>query len=196
MLVKISENNFGKYYLGTLTFFKNRFIIITDKNERSFYMSENENIEQRTRVIFLMERYAHYIFHRFFDRPGRDRALRVLYESGTITQKVFAEKMNIRPASSSEMLAKMESEGLITREQCEEDKRTIKVTLTPDGTELAKEMICKQTEAAKQAMLSLSDEELNTLEELLNKIVADWDERFGDEPPCRPFREPPERKRQ
>ena len=48
-------------------------------------MLENENLEQKTRVIFLMEKYAHYIFHRFFEKPGRDRALRILYDSGTIT---------------------------------------------------------------------------------------------------------------
>ncbi len=144
-------------------------------------MGENENIEQKTRVIFLLEKYAHYIFHRFFEKPGRDRALRVLYESGTITQKVFAEKMSIRPSSSSEILSKMESEGLITRTPHDEDKRNINVTLTEDGKKLAVEMIRKQTEAARMTMLSLSPEELTTLEEILNKIIADWDERFGDE---------------
>ena len=44
-------------------------------------MTENENLEQKTRVIFLMEKYAHYIFHRLFEKPGRDRALRILYDS-------------------------------------------------------------------------------------------------------------------
>lgn len=159
-------------------------------------MSENENIEQKTRVIFLMERYAHYIFHRFFEKPGRDRALRVLYESGTITQKVFAEKMNIRPSSSSEILAKMESERLIIRTPHNDDKRNINVTLTEYGKDLAEEMIRKQTEAAKQTMLSLSPEELTTLEELLNKIIADWDERFGDEPrQCGPCPRPEKRQK-
>ncbi len=155
--------------------------------------SENENTEQKTRVIFLMERYAHYIFHRFFEKPGRDRALRVLYESGTITQKVFAEKMNIRPSSSSEILMKMEGEGLITRLPHDEDKRNINVTLTNEGKELAAEMIKKQTETAKEAMLSLTREELCELERILIKIIDDWDERFGDEP--RAFGPCPEKER-
>lgn len=155
--------------------------------------SENENTEQKTRVIFLMERYAHYIFHRFFEKPGRDRALRVLYESGTITQKVFAEKMNIRPSSSSEILMKMEGEGLITRLPHDEDKRNINVTLTNEGKELAAEMIKKQTETAKEAMLSLTREELCELERILIKIIDDWDERFGYEP--RAFGPCPEKER-
>ena len=60
-------------------------------------MTENENLEQKTRVIFLMEKYAHYIFHRFFEKPGRDRALRILCDSGTVTQKVFADKTYAHP---------------------------------------------------------------------------------------------------
>jgi DNA-binding MarR family transcriptional regulator len=144
-------------------------------------MTENENLEQKTRVIFLMEKYAHYIFHRFFEKPGRDRALRILCDSGTVTQKVFADKMNIRPSSASDILAKMASEGLITRECDDGDKRNINVTLTESGRLLAKEIEIKQQEAVKQMMLSLTSEELTTLENLMNKLLADWDYKFGEE---------------
>ncbi len=155
-------------------------------------MLENENLEQKTRVIFLMEKYAHYIFHRFFEKPGRDRALRVLYESGTVTQKVFADKMNIRPSSASDILAKMESEELITRACDDGDKRNINVTLTEYGTHLAEYIIVKQKEAAGKMMLSLSDEELTTLETLMNKLLDEWDYKFGAE--ARLYG-PPDRKR-
>lgn len=144
-------------------------------------MKENENLEQKTRVIFLMEKYAHYIFHRFFEKPGRDRALRILSDSGTITQKIFADKMNIRPSSASDILAKMESEGLITRACHDGDKRNINVTLTETGESLSKEIEIKQQEAVKQMMLSLTSEELSTLENLMNKLLADWDYKFGEE---------------
>ena len=144
-------------------------------------MKENENLEQKTRGIFLMEKYAHYIFHRFFEKPGRDRALRILSDSGTITQKIFADKMNIRPSSASDILAKMESEGLITRACHDGDKRNINVTLTETGESLSKEIEIKQQEAVKQMMLSLTSEELSTLENLMNKLLADWDYKFGEE---------------
>ncbi|MBO5023993.1 MAG: MarR family transcriptional regulator [Clostridia bacterium] len=144
-------------------------------------MLENENLEQKTRVIFLMEKYAHYIFHRFFEKPGRDRALRILYDSGTITQKVFAEKMNIRPSSASDILAKMESEGLITRACHDDDKRNINITLTENGKKITEEVSLKQQAAVKQMMLSLTAEELTTLETLMNKLLSDWDCQFGEE---------------
>lgn len=144
-------------------------------------MTENENLEQKTRVIFLMEKYAHYIFHRFFEKPGRDRALRILYDSGTITQKAFADKMNIRPSSASDILAKMESENLITRVCDDADKRNINITLTDEGKKITEEVEVKQKEAVKQMMLSLTSEELTTLENLMNKLLADWDYKFGEE---------------
>lgn len=144
-------------------------------------MKENENLEQKTRVIFLMEKYAHYIFHRFFEKPGRDRALRILYDSGTITQKAFADKMNIRPPSASDILSKMESENLITRTCHDDDKRNINVTLTELGKKTTEDVLIKQQEAVKQMMLSLTSEELTTLETLMNKLLADWDYKFGEE---------------
>ena len=144
-------------------------------------MQENENLEQKTRVIFLMEKYAHYIFHRFFEKPGRDRALRLLYDSGTITQKVFADKLNIRPSSASDILAKMDSENLIVRVCSDDDKRNINITLTETGRQITEEVIVKQQKAVKQMMLSLTSEELTTLEMLMNKLLADWDYKFGEE---------------
>lgn len=147
-------------------------------------MQENENLEQKTRVIFLMEKYAHYIFHRFFEKPGRDRALRILYDSGTITQKTFAEKMSIRPSSASDILAKMESEGLITRACHDDDKRNINITLTESGKKITEEVSLKQKSAVKQMMLCLTAEELTTLETLMNKLLADWDYKFGEEAKC------------
>ena len=155
-------------------------------------MTEKETLEQKTRVIFLMEKYAHYIFHRFFEKPGRDRALRILYDSGTITQKMFADKLNIRPSSASDILAKMESEGLITRTCHDDDKRNINITLTESGKKITEEVNVKQQEAVKQMMLSLSSEELATLETLMNKLLADWDYRFGEE---KKLYGPPDRKR-
>ena len=144
-------------------------------------MTENENLEQKTRVIFLMEKYAHYIFHRFFEKPGRDRALRILSDSGTITQKAFADKMNIRPSSASDILTKMESEGLITRACHDGDKRNINITITEEGRKINEEVSVKQQEAVKQMMLSLTAEELTTLETLMNKLLSDWDYKFGEE---------------
>lgn len=155
-------------------------------------MTENENLEQKTRVIFLMEKYAHYIFHRLFEKPGRDRALRILYDSGTITQKMFADKMNIRPSSASDILAKMESEGLITRACHDDDKRNINITLTENGRKITEDVSVKQQEAVKQMMLSLTSEELTTLETLMNKLLADWDYKFGEEAK---LYGPPDRKR-
>ncbi len=155
-------------------------------------MTENENLEQKKRVIFLMEKYAHYIFHRFFEKPGRDRALRILYDSGTITQKMFADKLNIRPSSASDILAKMEGEGLITRTCHDNDKRNINVTITESGKKITEEVMVKQQEAVKQMMLSLTAEELTTLETLMNKLLADWDYRFGEEAK---LYGPPDRKR-
>jgi DNA-binding MarR family transcriptional regulator len=75
----------------------------------------------------------------------------------------------------------MESEKLITRVCHDDDKRNINVTLTELGRKITEEVMVKQQEAVKQMMLSLTTEELTTLETLMNKLLADWDYRFGEE---------------
>jgi MarR family 2-MHQ and catechol resistance regulon transcriptional repressor len=89
--------------------------------------------------------------------------------------------MNIRPSSASDILAKMESEGLITRACHDGDKRNINITITEEGRKINGEVSVKQQEAVKQMMLSLTAEELTTLETLMNKLLSDWDYKFGEE---------------
>jgi DNA-binding MarR family transcriptional regulator len=63
----------------------------------------------------------------------------------------------------------------------DDDKRNINITLTETGRQITEEVIVKQQKAVKQMMLSLTSEELTTLEMLMNKLLADWDYKFGEE---------------
>ena len=78
----------------------------------------------------------------------------------------------------------LESEELITRACHDGDKRNINITLTENGRRITEEVNVKQQEAVKQMMLSLTSEELTTLETLMNKLLADWDYKFGEEAKC------------
>ena len=110
-----------------------------------------------------------------------------------LTQGEAAAQMEVMGLPvTADILAKMESEELITRACHDDDKRNINITLTENGRRITEEVTAKQAEAVKQMMLCLTSEELTTLENLMNKLLADWDYKFGEEAK---LYGPPDRKR-
>ena len=126
---------------------------------------------------------SHILHHRKEKRHGQRKVLRVLKEHGSMTQRELSEHFDIRPASLSELLMKLQDQGLIIREKLEEDKRNYQVSLTEKGiaqTEEAK----REHHHHKDLFEVLSDEEKQQLSQILSKLKADWSE--GEQIPERP----------
>ncbi len=103
--------------------------------------------------------------------PARqEHLLHILKKNPSINQKVFAEKVHVRPQSLGEMLTKMEENGLIVRRKDPSDGRAILVDLTPAGKAAEQahhEKVQKDIEARYSA---LTDEELAEYLRLTQKI--------------------------
>ena len=67
-------------------------------------------------------------FH-FDGKGGQGRVLRILTESGTMTQRELTERLGIQPGSASEVIGKLEKAGLIVRTASEADRRTADIRL-------------------------------------------------------------------
>lgn len=109
---------------------------------------------------------------------GQKRILMMLAEQGELTQRELTERLGVRPGSASEILAKLENAGLIARTQNEEDRRTVNVSLTEAGSALAAESAEKRSGLSEEMFSCLSDGEKETLLSLLEKLRADWAERY------------------
>ncbi|MBO6060581.1 MAG: MarR family transcriptional regulator [Clostridia bacterium] len=109
---------------------------------------------------------------------GQKRILMMLAEQGELTQRELTERLGIRPGSASEILAKLENAGLIARTQNEEDRRKVDVSLTESGAALAAESAEKRSGLSEEMFSCLSDGEKETLLSLLEKLRADWAERY------------------
>lgn len=113
-------------------------------------------------------------------KSSQKRILIILRETGTITQQKLTERLGIQPGSASEVLAKLEGAGLITRTASKTDRRTTDVALTKEGEEQAMEAARQRKERHKEMFSCLSAEEKETLLSLLEKVNSDWDERYQD----------------
>ena len=131
--------------------------------------------------------------------PAVGRLLECVADNNNVSSRELCEMLDVRPSSLSEMLARAESEGWITRTVDEEDRRVQRVALSGKGTEAVtrireareadyeKKTACF-SEAEKAQFCALS----NRLSDHMESLAADIPE-FMRRPPRRgrpPF--PPE----
>ena len=120
-------------------------------------------------------------------KGSQKRVLIVLDElGGSTTQRELTERLGIQPGSASEVIAKLESAGHIKRTPNESDRRTADIVLTAQGEILASELRDHRKRRHEQMFSCLTGEEKDRLLELLEKVNADWRERYRDshEGPC------------
>lgn len=102
---------------------------------------------------------------------ARGRLLALLSEKDGVTQKSLAEAMFIRPPSLSELLFKMEEEGLIERRTNERDRREVLVFIAERGRRIAA-MYSTDREKRTEAFFSaLTQEEKEALSAILKKLL-------------------------
>ena len=101
--------------------------------------------------------------------------LKILAAQGEpVDQRALQEAMRIRPASASELLSKLEEKGWILRERDMEDRRRARVSLTAAGAEKAAEAANTEQTAEADLFAVLTEEEQQTLHDLLLKLLGSW----------------------
>ncbi|MCI9078533.1 MAG: MarR family transcriptional regulator [Lachnospiraceae bacterium] len=113
-------------------------------------------------------------------RGSQARILIVLAENGSITQKELTERLGIQPGSASEVLMKLENNGLIARTASKSDRRTTEVSLTEEGMRKAEEAAKTRALRHEEMFSCLSPDEKDILVRLLEKINQDWEVRYRD----------------
>ena len=139
----------------------------------------------------LLDRCGHYFTHRIGgSRRGQGNVMTFLAHHPDVTQKELAEALGVIPASLSEVLMKLERKGLVERKKDENDRRLVRVRLTEEGQKKLEHPDAMLSEPFQ----ALSQEEQETLKQLLSKLLADWEERYIAErkrPGGRPHHEHP-----
>lgn len=131
------------------------------------------------RLIINLRDLSHVMRFLYEGKGSQKRILIVLAEAGcSITQQELTKRLGIQPGSASEVIAKLEAAGYITRNPSGTDRRTVDIGLTQAG-KLAASQAGQQRARRHQEMFScLSDGEKSELLALLEKINADWRSRY------------------
>ena len=100
---------------------------------------------------------------------GQPKVLEFLLHNGETNQKAIADHCEIEPATAGTILSRMERDGLIARARHEGNRRSLYVTLTPHGQEVAQAMDVAFHQADQAAAAGLTEEQ----QELLCAMLAD-----------------------
>lgn len=142
------------------------------------YQSADEN----DRIIINLRDLGHVMRGLYEGRGSQKRVLIVLSEiGGAISQRDLTERLGIQPGSASEVVAKLEAAGAVRRSPGAADRRTMDVELTVAGRQMAAEARAQRARRHEEMFLCLSDGEKAQLLALLEKLSADWAERYGGE---------------
>lgn len=101
---------------------------------------------------------------------GQPKILEFLLEVDSVEQKTIAIHCEIEPATVVTILLGMESKGLIARKRENDNRRSLFVSLTPEGREYALKVKEIFDRNEKEIFSNFSDDEVETLKKLLNKV--------------------------
>ncbi|MGN0406983.1 MAG: MarR family winged helix-turn-helix transcriptional regulator [Bacteroides sp.] len=129
-------------------------------------------------LLKLLNECAHYLHYKKPAYRGRSKALHCLIDEGALSQRELMERMDIKAGSMSELLHKMENDGLIERKRDTSDKRNILVSITEYGKEQLAHFDEERMERAKDTFEVLNRKEKEELEKILSKMLADWKSKW------------------
>lgn len=137
-----------------------------------------ELLDRNNRLIWNFRDIGHTMRHISEGKGSQQRVLILLLESDGMTQKELTMRLGVQPGSASEVIGKLEKNGLIIRTESETDHRTMNLLLTEDGKTAAQQAFAVRKTRHENMFSALSDEEKQTLLYLLEKVNGDWDKKF------------------
>ncbi|WP_100372860.1 MarR family winged helix-turn-helix transcriptional regulator [Bacillus sp. FJAT-45037] len=102
--------------------------------------------------------------------PEQNLIMMLLWEKDGITQNDLVEKLEKDKTNIARMASNLEKKGFIKRLHCLDDRRSLRIYLTPSGKELG-DIVIPMSESFNEIVCKdLSDQELYELDRLLTKV--------------------------
>ena len=108
---------------------------------------------------------------------GQGRLLNLLKDGESFSIAELVEQLDIRPSSASELISKLEQNGLVSRSACDEDKRVTLIKITEKGKALLSDNSENKAAYFTDMFSGLTPEEQEQLSELLTKLVSSLKEK-------------------
>ena len=116
-----------------------------------------ESLAHSTTVRRLLQNlgyFGHFLHVHAGGRSGKQHILTAIYQNGgNIAQSELAKQSCVSTASLSEVIAKLEAGGFISRVRSATDGRQLDIQLTPAGTDKARELVAAKLAFENEAFV-------------------------------------------
>lgn len=144
------------------------------KEELDAHFKEVEKSPEH-RVLHDLGFFGHFIHVHAGGRSGKQHILaKLLCHDGHLTQRELLERSHVTSAALSEVLTKLEGEGLVTKTRSDQDKRQMDIALTSRGVLRATQLVEEQLKFEEQCLSALSQDEKVRLVDMLDRIRESW----------------------
>lgn len=121
--------------------------------------------------------FGHFMHVHSGGRSGKQHMLiKLSIAGGTLQQRELQNSEPISSASLSEVLTKLEREGLIKRTRSERDRRQLDITLTDEGWKEAERLAIRRQAFEADAFSVITPEEREQLLSTLDRLVEHWND--------------------
>lgn len=142
-----------------------------EQKQKDLVISNDELLFTLSQFIKLYQRGMYRARLPYVPYRGQNRVLKIIADNDGLSQKELAELLDIRSASTSELLNKLERSNLIIREKDKADKRITHVFLSDEGRKIANSSQ-SQGDFAEMIFGGLNEEEVYTLYTIMKKLCA------------------------
>ncbi|KHF38971.1 MarR family winged helix-turn-helix transcriptional regulator [Halalkalibacter okhensis] len=102
--------------------------------------------------------------------PEQNLIMLLLWEQDGLSQQQLVNKLDKDKTNIARMASSLEKKGFIKRSNCHEDRRSVKLYLTACGRKLGEQVIPIAEEFNEIVCKDISEEELQLMEKVLEKM--------------------------
>lgn len=154
-------------------------------------MEREDDTLLTNKTVAQLRACGHFLHYRTGGRAGRRRILTTLSEHQELLQRELQDILEVQSGSLSEIVIKMEEDGLIQKVRSEKDGRHFVLKLTQKGMMEAERSKRDYEDRTEKMMSCFSDTQLEELHGLLDIMLTHWreNETIWDSPTIQEKRE-------
>lgn len=139
-------------------------------------LEDRKKAPRNARIITDLRICGHFLHFKMGEKAGRRRIFGVLSYHGALPQRRLQEILGLSSGSLSEILAKMEADGLVEKRRSPVDGRQMELRLSEEGRREAHEAQRQHEARVAEILACLSEEEKEQMLVLLDKLVDSLDD--------------------
>ena len=130
----------------------------------------HERREQTFSVTLTGQRRHAVLFEPYNISHTEYRVLALLFFSHGCEPSVMADKLLILRQTMTKVIDSLEAKGYVAREVHPYDRRKLYINLLPEGTRLARELLCLESDYLDRVDSQFTQEEMDTYRSLAKRI--------------------------